>query len=253
MSELFLFPRLSPAAAQDCVTRVQGKSASELMAVAGTAHRLAVYGATGGTRVPESVLGELREKMLALVLDLGFPDPARKETIMSFDAKAGALLASYLPIAAGEASRDDVWAFISLILMPDIATWRFPDQQDRRLLGGVRNVFQRLWWRSALLRDPANKEDPLWLLQLPEDALVGLMERPALSSNPRVALAIAKGVHGIAARLPSSEREDAWRRAYKRIRQRLVLVNFDFLEDASLDSMVAEACNQPRERNFVPG
>lgn len=242
MSESFLFPRLSSAAAQGCVMGVRGRSVSELMGMASTAHQLAVYGATGGARVPESVLEALRSKMLAVASELGFPNEARKDVAMSFDAKAGALLASCLPIASGEASRDDVWAFVSLVLMPDIATWRFPDQQERRLLGGVRNVFQRLWWRSALLRDPANAKDPLWLLHLPEDALVGLMERPALSSNPRVALAIAKGIHDLAARLPGSEREDAWRLAYKRIRQRLVLVNFDILEAADLDAMVASAC-----------
>jgi hypothetical protein len=242
MSEYFLFPRLPSAAAQGCILGVQGRTAAELMALANTTHHLAVYGATGGARVPDSVLADLRSRVIAVASDLGFPNPARKETTMSFDAKAGAILASCLPIGPGEASRDDVWAFMSLILMPDVATWRFPNQQERRLFGGVRNVFQRLWWRSALLRDPANEADPLWLLQLPEDALVGLMERPALSSNPRVALAIARGVHELSVTLPSSQREEGWRRAYKRIRQRMVLVNFDFLQDADLNAMVTAAC-----------
>ena len=83
-----------------------------------------------------------------------------------------------------------------------------------------------------MLHDPESKE-PYALLQLPEDALVGLMERPALSSNPKVALAIAKAVAKLANTLPPSRREDAWRDLYKRVRQRLVLVNLDMVAETS--------------------
>jgi hypothetical protein len=178
------------------------------------------------------VLHELRRSLVHDAHQLGFPGDARKGTVVSFDAKAARLLMEKLPIAPGEASRDDVWAFLTLVLLPDIATWRFSDQQSSRVLGGVRNAFQRLWWRAHVLHDAESKE-PYALVELPEDALVGLMERPALSSNPKVALAVAKAVAKLANALPPSRREDAWRDLYKRVRQRLVLVNFDMLAETS--------------------
>jgi hypothetical protein len=93
-----------------------------------------------------------------------------------------------------------------------------------------------------MLQDTDHEADPYWLLKLQEDALVGLMERPSLSSHPKVALVIAKGIHGLATKAVGSEREAAWRAAYKRIRQRIVLVNLEFLAEKDLRDLVTKAC-----------
>ena len=232
MAERYLFPRLSAGAAQSRLGEILGKTPAQLSALASTSHQEATFAPTGGTRVPEHALHELRRSLIHDAHQLGFPGEVRKGTVISFDARAARLLMEKLPIPPGEASRDDVWAFLTLVLLPDIATWRFSDQQSSRILGGVRNTFQRLWWRARVLHDPESKE-PYALLELQEDALVGLMERPALSSNPKVALAIAKAVARLANTLPPSRREDAWRDLYKRVRQRLVLVNLDMVAETS--------------------
>jgi len=232
MTDSYLFPRLSSAAAQGRLREIAGKTPSELSALASTGHHDAIFAPCGGSRVPEEVLRELRREMIEAARELGFPGDVRKGKVVSFDSTAARLLRERLPISPGEASRDDVWAFLTLVLLPDLATWRFNEQQTSRVLGGVRNTFQRLWWRAWVLCDPES-EDPLALVGLPEDALVGLMERPALSSNPKVAVAIAKAVATLARSLPSARREDAWRDLYKRIRQRLVFVNFDLLAETS--------------------
>ena len=232
MAEHYLFPRLSAGAAQSRLGEVLGKTPAQLSALASTGHQDATFAPTGGTRVSEHALHELRRSLVHDAHQLGFPGDVRKGTVVSFDAKAARLLMEKLPIAPGEASRDDVWAFLTLVLLPDIATWRFPDQQSSRFLGGVRNAFQRLWWRARVLHEPDSNE-PYALLELPEDALVGLMERPAMSSNPKVALAIAKTVAKLANTLPPSRRQDAWRDLYKRVRQRLVLVNLDMVAEKS--------------------
>ena len=239
MVDHYLFPRLSAAAAQGRLGEIIGKTPAQLSVLAATSHHDATFAPTGGTRVPEHTLRELRRSLVGAAEHLGFPGDVRKGTVVSFDAKAARLLMEKLPIAPGEASRDDVWAFLTLVLMPDIATWRFSDQQSSRVLGGVRNAFQRLWWRARVLHDVESK-DPYGLVELPEDALVGLMERPALSSNPKVALAIAKAVSDLARSLPPSQREDAWRDLYKRIRQRLVFVNLDLLADSSPAELLAQ-------------
>lgn len=249
MPERYLFPRLPAAAAKARLAGILGRTAPELTELASCRDSHAVFGATGGTRIPEAWLEQLRDQMLRLAVSHGYPEPKGKDAYVSFDQAAAALLVDGLPICNGEASRDDVWAFLALTLMPDIATWRFPDQQEGRLMGGVRNVFQRIWWRGRMLRDPSRGLDPYWLLQLPEDALVGLMERPALSSNPKVALAIGKAIDSLARTTPSASREDAWRAAYKRIRQRFVLTNFEFLTDRDLETAIQEATiGRPTER-----
>jgi hypothetical protein len=200
-----------------------------------------VFPATGGTCLTEAPLQKVRAALLEAARSLGFPKAVKQDALVAFDAAAGSVLLKELPIVPGEGARDDVWSFLTLVLAPDLATWRFPDQNERRMLGGVRNTFQRLWWRAYLLHDPG-KRDPWHLLRLPEDALVGLMERPGISSNPAVTKSIALGIEEIASRLPSASREDGWREAYKRIRQRFPLVNLDALSDQEVASQIGEIC-----------
>lgn len=240
MPEVYLFPRLPIRSARASLIAITGKKAPELAESAMSAHPEAVYAATGGTRVNDAVLRQLREKLLDAAHRLGAPGSTRQEKLLAFDPEAGRIMFELLPIAPGEASRDEFWSFLSLVLAPDLATWRFPDQNERRLLGGIRNVFQRLWWRAYLLFD-ADHEDPWWLLRLPEDALVGLMERPGISSNPLVARAIGRGIAEVAS-LPTDVREDAWRDAYKQIRQRFPLVNFDALSGTELAAQIGGIC-----------
>jgi Family of unknown function (DUF6339) len=239
-TEFFLFPRFSPRVARLNLEKIQGKSPLQLTSLAGTDSADAVYPATGGGRVGQQVLADLRRRLLDCAKTLGFPDPEDAEAV-KFDHEAAGILLQHLPIAPAEASRDEVWSFISLCLLPDLATWRFPDQNSRRFLGGVRNTFQRLWWRAAMLKDDT-VSDSLWLIRLPEDALVGLMERPGISSNNVVARSIARSIAKLAESLPTPLREDGWRAAYKRIRQRIPLVNLESLPEPALAEQLDTLC-----------
>ena len=152
-----------------------------------------------------------------------------------------------LRMSCGEACRNEVWNFIATILLPDLVTWRFPSQNERRFLGGDRNTFQRLWWRAYLLRE-SGAHDPWRLIRLPEDALVGLMERPGISSNPNVTRTIARAIVEIVVTLPSEQREAGWRLAYKLVRQRIPLVNLDALDEPQLISQINEVCRSAERR-----
>jgi hypothetical protein len=219
---------------------ITGKNCSDLALISATSHPEVVFAATGGTRVAENALQQLRGRMLEAAGRLGAPTSTRQDKVVAFDPEAGQILHDHLSITPGEASRDEWWSFLSIILLPDLATWRFPDQNERRFLGGVRNVFQRMWWRAYLLRD-ADNPDPWWLLKLPEDALVGLMERPGISSNREVSREIARGIAEVA-NLGPAVREDAWRDAYKQIRQRFPLVNFDALKADEVHAQIGGLC-----------
>jgi uncharacterized protein DUF6339 len=240
MHEVFLFPRLSLRAARAHLQRIKGRSVADLSGIETPDSADVVYPATGGARVRAEVLQDIRGRLLESARGFGFPDSRGGEPL-KFDPEAAAILFQHVPICPGEASRDDVWSFMSICLLPDLTSWRFPDQNDRRFLGGVRNAFQRLWWRAAMLRED-DAPDPWGLVRLPEDALVGLMERPGISSNRLVARAIASAVAKLAESLPSALREDAWRAAYKGIRQRIPLVNFDALSRGELATQLESLC-----------
>jgi Family of unknown function (DUF6339) len=242
MRELLLFPRLSIRAAREHLRQIKGRSAAELSARAIPDSVDVIYPATGGTRITAETLQDVRERLLKCARTFGFPDSGSGQSVR-FDPEAAAILFQHLPICSGEASRDDIWSFMSICLLPDLTTWRFPDQNDRRFLGGVRNTFQRLWWRAAMLRAD-NAPDPWVLVRLPEDALVGLMERPGISSNRAVARAIASAIAKLAESLPNALREDSWRAAYKLIRQRIPLVNLDVLSPAELAAQLDSLCER---------
>jgi len=242
MPELFLFPRLSFAAARERLQQIKGRAAGDLAASATSDSEDAVYPATGGRRVATQTLQDLREGLLRCARTFGFPESGGGQSV-KFDPEAAGILFQQLPICPGEASRDEVWSFMSICLLPDLTTWRFPDQNDRRFLGGVRNTFQRLWWRAAMLRTD-NAPDPWALIRLPEDALVGLMERPGISSNRPVACAIASAIAKLAESLPTALREDGWRMAYKLIRQRIPLVNLDAISPAELATQLSALCQR---------
>ena len=143
-------------------------------------------------------------------------------------------------MSSGEASRDEIWSFITLIVLPDFARWRFPSSGEERFRGGVRNVFQRLWWRAEALVDSSTTESLEILQRLPEDAMVGIMERPGISSNPLIARKLAAKTLDLAARVPSGRLESAYRDAFRRIRQRVPVVNLDVLDTQELDALLSD-------------
>lgn len=239
MAELLLFPRLPLHHARLQLQQIRGGRLGELGKLATASDDQAVYPAMGGRRVEADVLTDIRAKVVHCATGFGFPGRNAGES--KFDAEAAAILFSYLPILPCEACRDDVWSFFCIRLLPDVTTWRFPDQNDRRFIGGTRNAFQRLWWRAFLLRDD-KAPDPWWLVRLPEDALVGLMERPGISSNRGVARSIARAIASLVRSLPPAMREDGWRLAYKLIRQRIPLVNLDAISEGELAEQLSRLC-----------
>ena len=81
----------------------------------------------------------------------------------------------------------DVWSYITLRLLPDLALWRWNiKKSDERFIGGSeRSCFQRLWLRSYVLGGDLAS-------QLQEDEAINIFERPeALGGNRRLSLAIA--------------------------------------------------------------
>lgn len=149
-----------------------------------------VFSATGGTPVSPQQLSDLRTAVLAIAREHGFPGKERREGHRC-DARIAVLLRERMKLTAHEAAADGLWEYLTCVLMPDVAIWRFRDTGGRtnpeRLLAGRRNAFQRLWWRAYVIAGALGGEEAVNLLSfLTEDDMVATLERPGLFGNLRM-------------------------------------------------------------------
>ncbi|MFE7845903.1 hypothetical protein ACFUTX_12025 [Microbacterium sp. NPDC057407] len=159
--------------------------------------------ATAPTRVDKGTLDGLRDSVVALAEKHGFPHTRKKQTY-TFDQELAVLFAESVPMLPVEAADEEVWAFITLSVLPDVAIWRWPAMQgepDRtlvddegetrsdsradRLLGRRRGVFRQAWWRGNLLGQDA-------CLQLDEDNFINLTDRVSLTGYGALARLIVQ-------------------------------------------------------------
>lgn len=151
-----LYPRLLGSRVRTLFAEhAEARSAADLVARAATHDEAAVYVATGGTRVSAEQLTSLANSVRGLARTHGYPDAAHRTT--EFDVALARLLHATMDVAPAEAASRELWAFLSLVLLPDVAYWRFPQPPGDRVMNTdiTRHVFGRLWWRAALVHDTA--------------------------------------------------------------------------------------------------
>lgn len=201
----FLFPRLDKGGAELWAERFGELKPDEIRDNLPDFHIDGVtFTPTGGERVEEAILEEFREDIIEIAEDGGYPNQTDIDARRHFDLEVSRRLLE-LPIIPGEALRDEVWQYLTCIVIPDAVAWRFGERKsgqvngptsERRFLGGTRNLLQRLWWRVRTLRDPG-AEDELWLLDtgeegLTEDNLVALTERSHIAAYRNLSKTIAE-------------------------------------------------------------
>jgi hypothetical protein len=162
----YLYPRLLGGRAEQLFDEFAGiPSPDSLVERARTHDDSAVYVATGGARVPVEKLRELATDVRQLSRIHGFPQKA--ERAVAFDVSLARLLHQSMEVLPAEAAAREMWAFLSLVLLPDVAYWRFPAPPRDRVMHTdiTRHVFSRLWWRADLVHDPTC-EDPYEVLAI---------------------------------------------------------------------------------------
>lgn len=201
------------------------------------------FAASGGNRseeLAESVGGAIRE----IALKSGFPDNSSQVARSNFDREAAIYLASHPDLGTGESLRDDVWSYFATVVAPDIVSWRFPDRASHRFEGGVRNAFQRLWMRGAVLDRGAHHENRWGLVRaLSEDAAVQIFERASIGGNRPLAIALAEGWVSMAAKIGRGNMEQVMRRATKLIRLRNEIVDLGGLQESELRAIITSCLN----------
>ena len=232
----FLYPRLLAEQAGPLFRDYGNMTIAELADRWAVAHDSAVYVATGGDRVSAEQLRELRADVLDLARRAGFPDQSDRTRNADFDLRLAALLHSRTGMVPAEAASRDVWAFLALILLPDVAFWRYPRPPRDRVLGTdlTRHVFGRLWWRAQLVRSSGAQEPYAALEILGEAAFDQIYaRRTALGGSPHMVRAILRVWNKLD--LTGLNERETLRDFLKRLLRLAPFVLFDGIDEQALD------------------
>lgn len=232
----FLYPRLLAEQARPLFEAYRTLSIAELTGRATVSHESAVYVATGGDRISADRLRELRTGVLDLAGRAGFPDDSDRTRNADFDLRLAALLHAETGMVPAEAASRDVWAFLALVLLPDVAFWRYPQPPKDRVLGTdlTRHVFGRLWWRAQLVRSP-DAPDPYSALSILGEAAFDQIyaRRAALGGSPHLVRSILRVWNDLD--LAGHNERDTLRDFLKRLLRLAPFVLFDGVAEGALD------------------
>lgn len=253
MSNVRLLPRLNDIGVMRCMEDLERLSGGEVD-IMGVGRRLAEYEAwiwyapSGGSVSPELV-DEILTKLTAIAESYGYPSRASDKQKTGFDVEAAKWLAGHPQLASPELLRDDIWAFLSCVMLQELVVWRYSARQRSRFAGGVRNTFQRLWTRGRALDLGDLAGDERWQLLegLSEDAMVQIFERASIASDAQLARAIAAGWLETADRIGRARMENVMRRATKLLRLRNQIIDLTFLSPEDLAKEVESAFSRSSE------
>lgn len=242
-----LYPRLLAGQAILLHRDYQAMNLQDLTSRAAFQHDSAVYTATGGDRAREKELDRLRSTVLAAAKRAGFQETPGSTDRATFDLEVAELLHREAGLAPAEAAAGDVWAFMALVLLPDVAYWRYPRPPGDRVLGTdiTRHVFGRLWWRAHLVHDP-NAADPYEALGVLGEAAFDQIyaRRKALGGSPSLVRAILLTWRELD-RTGLDERE-VLRDFLKRLLRLATFINFEALEETQLRAELGAVAEESR-------
>lgn len=137
--------------------------------------------------VTDDRLIEIRQAILNLY-DLKSSADVKGNCVPNFDSIfVKSVLEIFDDMTLMDGFSKEVWSYLTLRLLPDLALWRWPKNNQERFVGGAeRSCFQRLWQRSFVIGpDLASK--------LQEDEAVNIFERPeALGGNRKLSIAFSE-------------------------------------------------------------
>lgn len=199
---------------------------------------------TATSLADDAHLAAVRQRVVAHAKSHGFGVTDRATP--GYDKELPGLLGETLAMSAVEAARVDVWNYLTLVVLPDVALWRWPNVKREpayeRLLGKPRNAFRRHWRRQQLFGADLAQN-------LLEDEHVQLAERPGTLGSDPVVSRVAAGTFIQAVgrwrlvkgdRVTSLDREDLMRRFAKACTRYGAVVSLSSLPEGELRGQLAE-------------
>lgn len=234
---MLVIPRLDRESAQRLLDSLPITDISALGSVMPDVSPVVTYSPTGGIRITEQQLRELRAAMLELASEYGMPGPVTKS--QEFEGRAARLVHRLLPMTPHEFAHEEVWSYITCCWLLDVAIWRFGHDADkRRFIGDVnRNTFRRMWWRADVLGDEID------LNLLGEDELVNITERPTVAADRRLAREVAREFLARVDRGEADSRMLLMREVMKRLLRLTPFVTFAALDEAGVQAVVEDIFN----------
>ncbi|WP_158372636.1 DUF6339 family protein [Cellulosimicrobium cellulans] len=238
-----LYPRLLPADTEALFTRLPETSAGAAEPPEALTTARAVYAASGGMRVHRDELLVLRDEVRRAAVEHGFPERPGLEARNGFDRRVARILHARMGLTAGEASQRQVWAYLALVLLPDVCVWRFPPNDDGRYVADrykgtdlTRHALARLWWRAHVLRDGTRHDDPYWMLEaLGEADLDQVMaRRRSVAATPSLVRTVVR----VTAESTDAVGRDVLRDLLKRLLRLTAFLDLDWLDDEQLRALV---------------
>jgi hypothetical protein len=242
------FPRMGQDEAATRVRELSNRPLHEVESRATIDVANATYYQTASDRVVSEDLLKVQQRIHGLAVLHGYPNQQARGRSLVFDQQLSVLLNEQLNILPADAAEEGVWSFLTLCVCPEVALWRYPNNANaegdvresyERLVGKPRNVFRRAWWRGYVLGPDLSS-------QLLEDESVGIMERPSVGGNVRLARAVATEHLAQIARGGIRSRQDLLRDAIKRLRRRMGQISVHSLTEPRLRSLVATAFDAAR-------
>lgn len=234
------YPRLPSVVAKALLQEQRELPVEELGRGIVTSHPKQEWHPTIPSRVTKEVLSELRSTVLDISYDHGFPEPQPRGGHTLFDRELAVYLSEQMNLVPAEAAVGGMWSFISLVLLPDVAAWRYPDRHQHRFIGSDtmigtsnRHVFGRLWARAYVF-------GPDLMSRLIEDNFEGILGRPTFGGNIRMARAIAATMVRVTAERKVTNSQELLRDALKRVRRLAYIVSFNGLEGDELRDLLYE-------------
>ena len=247
------WPRLDVDEAQITAARIFQLTPDDAGEMVSTSVEGCRFYPTAPTRITKSDLDELRVEVIGLAKHHGFPGNRYLKARPSFDQELAVLFARSMPMLPVEASDDEVWAFLTLKVFPDVALWRWPSSEDAdeleigeddpagpqiaarmdRFLGRRRGVFRQAWWRAHLLGAER-------CTRLDEDNFINLTDRISLTGDARIAPIIVD-THLTLISAPGYDRRYGLRRALVLIGRLFGRLAVEALTDDEARALIEDA------------
>lgn len=233
------YPRLRDVEAHQLLLRLRSMTSREARDLIDLSTEGVLYYPMAPARVGTDDLVRIREAVVKIAAEFGFPlqEPAKPRDRPGFEQELAAKFVKIAQMLPAEAADAEVWNFITLRVLPDVAIWRYAFDDDRdpepraeRLIGRRRGIFRQAWWRGYFLGPDA-------CLRLTEDDFVQLADRTGIVGHPVLARAV---VEAHLARVGNEDyrRREGIRDATKLLRRELGRTAFDSLRDDEVRAIV---------------
>lgn len=239
-----LYPRLLPGESNKLYAELHGRAIGTHQGMVANHSSRAVFAATGGRRVTRDELDDLRQAILTTAQEQGFPDAPGSAQRNAFDQKTARILHEQSLMVPGEAAQRQVWAFLALVLLPDVCVWRWPANTDGKYLADrfkgmdlTRHALARLWTRAHVLHEP-HEAEPYGLLEVLGEADLDqiMARRGSIAASPALVRAVVRGQRDEEQISVASRR--VLRESLMRLLRLTAFLDVDSLSEPELDHLI---------------